>query len=73
MNTPFPDLPEGKIAYIRLVARETLPEEIQAQLPGDAPVWGVHAPDGECLALARHRTDAFLLARENDWAPVSAH
>lgn len=73
METPYPDLPKGKIAYIRQVERKSLPDDIQAQLPGDAPIWGVHATDGECLALARDRAVAFMLARQNDMAPVSAH
>lgn len=73
MDTPYPDLPQGRIAYIRQVQRDLLPDDIQAQLPGDAPVWGVHAANGDCLALARDRKLAFLLARQNDLAPVSAH
>jgi hypothetical protein len=73
MDTPYDNLPKGQMAYIRLVSRESLPDDIRAQIPGDEPIWGVHAPDGECLALARHRSDAFMLARENDWAPVSVH
>ncbi|MCB1394991.1 MAG: DUF1150 family protein [Rhodobacter sp.] len=73
MKTPYPALPDGKIAYIRQVDPASLPDEIRAQLPGDAAVWGVHAEDGEMLALARDRKVAFLLARQNDLAPVSAH
>lgn len=73
METPYTDLPKGQATYIREVARESLPDEIRAQLPEEGAVWGVHTPDGECLALARHRSDAFMLARENDWAPVSVH
>jgi len=73
METPYPNLPAGKIAYVRLIDREALPEDISAQLPGDAPVWGVHTPDGQCLAVARDRATAFSVARENDLTPMSAH
>lgn len=73
MKTPYSGLPEGKIAYIRRIDPATLPDEIRAQVPDDAPLWGVHAADGEMLALARGRQVAFLLARQNDLAPVSAH
>jgi hypothetical protein len=73
MNTPYPGLPTGKIAYIRQVDPKGLPDEIRDQIPGDATLWGVHTPEGEVLALARDRAVAFALARQNDLAPVSAH
>jgi len=73
MDTPYSGLPQGKIAYIREIDPDDLPDDIRAQLPSDGPVWGVHSPDGECLAVALDRRVAFVLARENDYAPVSAH
>tara|TARA_R110002124_G_scaffold95963_13_gene240319 strand:- start:6292 stop:6516 length:225 start_codon:yes stop_codon:yes gene_type:complete len=73
MQTPYPGLPTGKIAYIRRVDPGTLPQDVRDQIPQDAQVWGVHSESGECLALTDDRRGAFLLARENDLAPVSAH
>ena len=73
MDTPYPDLPESRIAYIREVPIETLPEEIRARLDGASHVFGIHTEAGECIALAPDRKLAFLLARQNDLAPVSAH
>lgn len=73
MNTPNPDRPEGNIVYIREVPVAALPDPIRAQLAGIKQVWGVHSDSGECLALARDRTMAFILARQNDLTPVSAH
>lgn len=77
MNTPHPDRPEGppekQIVYIRQVPAEALPEPIRAQIGAVDPVWGVHTPDGECLALARDRRLAFVVARQNALEPVSAH
>lgn len=78
MKTPYPgmpdaDRPEGRIAYIRQVPVEALPETIRAQLPNVREVYGIHSEEGECLALARDRKLAFVLARQNDLAPVSAH
>jgi len=73
MKTPYPDLPDSRIAYIRQVPVETLPDEIRAQLPGISQVYGIHTEEGECLALARDRNLAFVLARQHDLAPVSAH
>lgn len=73
MKTPFPDIPEGRIAYIREVPVETLPDAIRAQLNGSRQVYGIHTENGECIALAHERNLAFIVARQNDLAPVSAH
>lgn len=73
MKTPYPDLPDSRIAYIRQVPVAALPDAIRAQLPGVDEVYGVHTEEGECLALARNRDMAFVLARQHDLAPVSAH
>jgi hypothetical protein len=80
MNTPHPeglpeglDAPEGTIVYIREVPVAALPAALQVQLNGLDQVWGVHTPEGECLALARDRRTAFFVARENEFRHVSAH
>lgn len=73
MKTPYPEMPEGRIAYIRQVPVEVLPDELRAQLRGLREVYGIHSEAGECLALAPDRRQAFVLARQNDLAPVSAH
>ena len=73
MDTPWQDLPEGRIAYIREVPAETLPDEIRVRLNGARQVYGIHTEAGECVALTRNRRLAFVLARRNDLAPVSAH
>jgi len=36
-------------------------------------IYAVHRADGERLALVRDRALAFVLARQNDLAPVSVH
>lgn len=73
MDTPWPDLPEGRIAYIREVPVESLPDAIRARLDGARQVYGIHTETGECIGLTRDRRLAFALARQNDLAPVSAH
>jgi hypothetical protein len=73
MDTPWKDLPEGRIAYIREVALDALPVEIRTRLEGARQVYGIHTEAGECVALTRDRRLAFVLARQNDLAPVSAH
>lgn len=59
--------------YIRQVATDTLPEDIQEQLPGVTSMYAVHDADGERLALVRDRKLAFMLARQNELSPVSVH
>jgi hypothetical protein len=73
MDTPHPHRPESGIVYIREVPVASLPDVLRARLPGVEQVWGLHTPEGECVALARDRTLAFVLARQNDLTPVSAH
>lgn len=75
MNTPFDfnTLETDRLVYIRPVEVSMLPDEMQAQAMGRKTVYGVHSPDGLCLALVRDRKLAFALARENDFAPVGVH
>lgn len=77
MNTPYPFVPAekqtDKLAYVRQIAREALPAELQAQVPDDAQIWGIHDAQGKCLALTANRGLAFSMARQNDLAPVSVH
>ncbi len=77
MNTPHPDRPRSppghQIVYIREVPVEALPDDIRAQIGTASTVWGVHTPQGECVALAPDRQLAFAVARQNEMQPVSAH
>lgn len=75
MDTKVNFLPEaeGRIVYVRPVSVAELPEEIRAQAMGLDRLYAVHRPDGERLALVRDRELAFVLARQNDLAPVNAH
>lgn len=75
MDVKFDALPVGdrQIVYVRPVPVADLPEELQAQIGPVQTVYSVHRPDGERLALVRDRAMAFVLARQNDLAPVNAH
>ena len=64
---------EGRIVYIRPVAVQDLPEEVREQALGAETIYAVHAEDGERLALVKDRKLAFILARQNDFAPVTVH
>ncbi|WP_375263053.1 DUF1150 family protein [Palleronia sp.] len=61
------------IVYVRPVAINDLPEEIQEQAQGLNELYAVHNGEGERLALVRDRKLAFVVARQNDMAPVSVH
>lgn len=75
MNTKFNLGPEQgeRIVYVRPVEVAELPEDVQAQVGNVGTVYAVHDSDGERLALVRDRKSAFLLARQNDLAPVSVN
>lgn len=62
-----------RIVYVREVPVADLPEEIRAQAMGLDTLYAVHDADGARLALVKDRRLAFILARQNDMAPVSVH
>ena len=61
------------IVYVRPVAVADLPSEVQEAAMGMTELYAVHSSEGERLALVKDRRLAFLLARQNDLAPVSVH
>jgi hypothetical protein len=61
------------IAYIREVRVVDLPEDVQEQAEGMDTLFAVSNEDGEPLALVHNRKLAFMLARENDFSPMSVH
>ena len=73
MHTPYPHIPESRLAYVRRIDPATLPAPLRAQVPPDATVWGVHNAEGACLALTDNRRMAFVVARDNDLSPMSVH
>lgn len=73
--TDFPSLPdEGtkRIVYVREVKTADLPEEIRANTTLDH-LYAIHAANGQVLALVPERAQAFLVARQNEFSPVSVH
>ncbi len=64
---------EDNIVYVRPVQVCDLPQEVQDQAEGVETLFAVHSADGERLALVRDRKLAFVLARQNDLAPVNVH
>ena len=75
MNTPFhfDQVVDENMVYVRKVDAADLPDEIRAQVGGASQLFAVHNSEGERLALVRDRRMAFVLARQNDLAPVNVH
>lgn len=75
MNTPFAfkDLDLERLVYVRPVDVADLPSEMRDQAEGRDQVYALHNADGDRLALVADRDMAFILARQNDFAPVNVH
>ncbi|WP_299791099.1 DUF1150 family protein [uncultured Marivita sp.] len=75
MNTPFDfkDADQSNLVYVRPVAVADLPEDVQDEIGDQETIYAVHRADGERLALVKDRKLAFMLARQNDFAPVTVH
>lgn len=75
MDVKFDNLPESddRIVYVREVAVKDLPEEVRREAGGVEKLYAVHNAEGKRLALVRDRQMAFVLARQNDFAPVAVH
>jgi hypothetical protein len=72
-NYDIPDFGNGNTVYISMVEVADLPEDQQDQANGATRLYAVCHPDGERLALASSRSLAFVLARQNDYSPVTVH
>lgn len=75
MNTKVPITARelDKIVYVRPVKAADLPDEIRTQMGGKQELYAIHNANGERLALVGDRKMAFVLARQNDLAPVTVH
>ncbi|MCH2093628.1 MAG: DUF1150 domain-containing protein [Rhodobacteraceae bacterium] len=75
MNTKYSFGPrlDNRLVYVRAVDVADLPKDLQDQADGAHQIYAVHSADGERLALVRDREMAFVLARQNEYAPVTVH
>lgn len=63
----------SNIVYVKPVAAADLPEEVQEQVGELETLYAVHDSEGQQLALVADQRMAFVLARQNDMAPVQVH
>ncbi len=62
-----------RIVYVRPVPVADLPKEVRAHADGLDHIYAVHDADGARLAFVKDRKMAFILAQQNDMAPVNVH
>lgn len=76
--TDFPSFPadthgDRQIVYVREVKTADLPDEVRQQTGGLDHLYAIHAANGQVLALVPDRQQAFVVARQNEFSPVSVH
>ncbi|MGH1452585.1 MAG: DUF1150 family protein [Paracoccaceae bacterium] len=64
---------DQRMVYVRPVDVADLPDDVREQVGAAKQLYAVHDAAGERLALVADRKLAFLLARQNDLAPVTVH
>lgn len=64
---------DERIVYVKAVDVADLPESVQEEAGELEQIYAVHDAEGQQLALVADRKSAFMLARENDFAPVAVH
>ena len=69
----FEDDEQDRVVYVRAIDVADLPDEVQETAEGATELYAVCTEDGERLAVVKERRLAFILARQNDFSPVSAH
>ena len=65
-------LVESRIVYIREIDPSEIPEPARRQAGSDQ-FYAIHDTAGNRLAVTTNRETAFMLAREHEMTPVSAH
>jgi hypothetical protein len=75
--TDFPSFKDdeggNRIVYVRSVKTAELPKAVQARAPGVDHLYAILSSEGEVLALVPDRRQAFIVARQNEFSPVSVH
>lgn len=75
MNTPvnFQTDDIANTVYVRSIEVSELPVEVRERAEGLTQLYALYNAEGDRLALVRDRNLAFIVARQNDMAPVSVH
>jgi len=74
MKTPYEFGNDDKrIVYVKAVDVADLPMDVQSEAGDLEQIYSVHTADGQRVALVADRNMAFVLARQNDFDPVTVH
>jgi len=64
---------EDRIVYLKLIDKSDLPDEVIDQTGDIEQLWSVHNSEGEQLALIGDLDQAYDLAREFSYSPMTLH
>lgn len=64
---------EDRAVYVKPIDVRDLPQEVQDQAEGLETLFAVHDAEGQQLALVADKSLAFVLARQNNYAPQQLH
>ena len=64
---------EDRIVYLKLINKNDLPDEVIEQTGDLEQLWSVHNSEGEQLALIADLDQAYDLAREFRYSPMTVH
>lgn len=67
------DATDDRAVYVKPIDVRDLPKEVQDQAEGLETLFAVYAADGQQLALVADKSLAFVLARQNNYAPQHLH
>jgi len=62
-----------KMVYVSTVMSEDLPEDVRTHMGDVEKLYAVHTVEGKRIALVKNRSQAFQLARQNQFSPVALH
>ncbi len=65
--------PNRPLVYVKPIRVADLPREVQSQAEGLERLFSVHDENGQQLALVAEEKLAFVLARQNNYAPQPVH
>lgn len=64
---------DDRAVYVKPIDVRDLPKEVQDQAEGLETLFAVHDAEGQQLALVADKSLAFVLARQNNYAPQQLH
>ena len=64
---------EDRIVYLKPIDKEDLSDEVTDQTGNIEQLWSVHNSEGEQLALIGDLEQAYDLAREFSYSPMTLH